>query len=190
MSTDQFFSCIALSDISDHLPIFGVINAFYKEVTDKRYSRDYQQFDKKEAYLRELMQTDWNTKLNNLTNNINQTTNDVIKTTEEISNKHAPIKKVSCRKLKQFTKPWITYGILKSIKTKQKMYHTHFFSNDCIKVKQYKKYSNKLNKIKLISKRNYYNTHFTKCENNLKATWELIGTSIQRKSKSKISRST
>ena len=93
MPTEQFFPGIALTDISYHLPIFCVNNAAYQKVTDKRFYRDYQQFDKK-VYLHELMQTDWNTKLNNLINNINQTTNDFIKTIEEISNKHAPIKEV------------------------------------------------------------------------------------------------
>ena len=43
----------------------------------------------------------------------------------------------------------------------------------------------KLNKKKLRSKRNDYSTHFTKGKNNLKATWELTGTLIQHKLKSK-----
>ena len=103
--------------------------------------------------------------------------------TEYISLEDRVIFKVPRSKLKQFTRPWITNGILKSIKTKQKMYYTHFFSNDSKKIKQYKIYSNKLNKIKSINKRNYYNTQFTKCKNNLKATWKIIGTLIKRKSK-------
>ena len=31
---------------------------------------------------------------------------------------------------KQFSKPWITNGILKSIKNKQSIYRTHFLSNN------------------------------------------------------------
>ena len=42
--------------------------------------------------------------------------------------------------------------------------------NENNKIKQYKIYSNKLNKIKLTNKRNYYNAQFTKGKNNLKAT--------------------
>ena len=63
------------------------------------------------------------------------------------------------------------------------MYYTHFLSNENNKIKQYKIYSNKLNKIKITNKRNYYNAQFTKCKNNLKATWKIIGTLIKRKSK-------
>ena len=40
MPTDQFFSGIAISDFSGHLPIFCV-TAPYKKVTDKQYYRDY-----------------------------------------------------------------------------------------------------------------------------------------------------
>jgi hypothetical protein len=51
------------------------------------------------------------------------------------------------------------------------------------KVNQYKKYSNKLNKIKLDSKNIYYNKEFETYKHNLKATWKLIGELIKRKSK-------
>ena len=135
MPTDQMLSGIALFDISDHLPIFCVISMTFKKQNEKIFYRDYKQFNK-EDYLQELTRIDWNAKLNNLNNNINEMTNDVIKTIEEISNKHAPVKEVpyARSKLKQFTKPWITNGILKSIKTKQKMYYTHFLSNEIIKL--------------------------------------------------------
>ena len=68
------------------------------------------------------------------------------------------------------------------------MYHSHFHS-DMAKVNQYKKYSNKLNKIELDSKNRYFNKEFETCKHNLKATWKLIGelhqcpTRIMRNSK-------
>jgi hypothetical protein len=69
------------------------------------------------------MHTNWNNKLNNPNNSLDQITKDVIDTIHELTDKHASIKKVPRSKAKQFSKPWITSdGILKSIKTKQKMY--------------------------------------------------------------------
>jgi hypothetical protein len=38
------------------------------------------------------------------------------------------------------------------IKTKQKVYRTHFFCNNSRKIKQYKEYSNRLNKLKSMCK--------------------------------------
>ena len=58
---------------------------------------------------------------------------------KSIANKHAPIRQLSQKKQKLCTKPWIANGILKSIKTKHKLYKTHFLSNNPIKVTEYKK---------------------------------------------------
>ena len=74
-------------------------------------------------------------------------------------------------KIKQLTKPWITNGILKSIKRKQKMYRTHFLSNNPLKVEEYKHYANQLNYIKNRSKTDYYTKTFASYKNNLKSTW-------------------
>lgn len=54
-------------------------------------------------------------------------------------------------------------------------------SNDPNKVKDYKKYNKKLNKIKEASKTNYFKIQFKMFSDNLKATWKLIGTIINRK---------
>ena len=67
---------------------------------------------------------------------------------KDIVNKHAPLKKATKSKRKQLSKPWLTQGLLKSIKRKQKMYISHFFSKNPVKVKEYKQYSNLLNKMK------------------------------------------
>ena len=57
---------------------------------------------------------------------------------------HVPRKLISQSKQKQFSKPWITNGIFKSIKTKQGMYRTYFLSNNPVKITEYKKYAIKI----------------------------------------------
>ena len=42
---------------------------------------------------------------------LDKTTNDVVNLITKISNKHAPIKKVSRTKQKQLNKPWISNGL-------------------------------------------------------------------------------
>ena len=175
---------IGLLDISDHLPVFCIANIAPKQNNEKMYCRDYKNFNK-EIYLNDMRSIAWSSLLSE-NGDLNQSTINVLNTIKTLVNNHAPLKQVSRSKRKQFTKPWITNGILKSIKTKQKMYHTHFHSNNINKVIQYKKYSNKLNKIKQKSKISYYNTQFTKYKTNLKATWKLIGTLIQREIKGQI----
>ena len=64
------------------------------------------------------------------------------------------------------------------------MYTTYFLSHDPIKILEFKKYSNKLNQNKNISKTTYFCMHFEMCKSNLKATWKVIGTLIKRKTES------
>ena len=63
-----------------------------------------------------------------------------------------------------FNKPWLTQGLLKSIKRK------HFFSKNSMKIKEYKQYSNLLNKMKAKAKDKYYNQCFQLYKENLKET--------------------
>lgn len=67
-------------------------------------------------------------------NNLNERSTKVIEAINQVAYTHAPIKQLPRSKHKQFSKPWITDGIFKSIKTKQKMYKTHFLSNNPKKI--------------------------------------------------------
>ena len=49
---------------------------------------------------------------------------EAINTLNKIVDKHAPIRLASQSKQRQLNKPWLTKGILKSVKRKQKMYRT------------------------------------------------------------------
>ena len=80
----------------------------------------------------------------------------IIDLIKSIADKHAPTRQFSQKKQKLFIKPWITNGILKSIKTTHELHKTHFLSNNQIKMVEYKKYANKLNCFKNICKNNYF----------------------------------
>ena len=67
-----------------------------------------------------------------------------------------------------------------SIKKKQKLFKTHFLSGDQDKIRKYKLYSNKLNKVKELAKKNYLRAQFDLHKNNLKATWKLIGVLVNK----------
>lgn len=175
---------IVCFDISDHLPIFCSVDAQVQRQKTVSYYRDYSKFDEK-SYLNDIDAIDWNMIMQN-SKDLNEKTLKIIEKIISTTDKHAPVKKLSNNKRKLFNKPWITKGILKSIKQKQKMYKTHFHSNDIKKIEQYKKYSNKLNHLKNQSKKEYFNRRFSACKNNLKSTWKLIGTLIKRKSKGQV----
>ena len=66
----------------------------------------------------------------------------------KIVNKHAPLKALSKRKVKQLCKPWITKGLRVSIRIKNKLYASGDISN-------YKVYRNKICSLTRISKQQY-----------------------------------
>ena len=81
------------------------------------------------------------------------------------------------------SKPWITKAILKSIKQKNKLYKnlckTNF--NNPNKVQQYKKYRNRLTKIKTLSKKVYYENMLKSSDKNTSKIWRIINDITNRK---------
>ena len=57
---------------------------------------------------------------------VNSSINSVIRVLERLTEKHAPMKRASQSKRKQLNKPWLTKGILASIK-KSINYSNHIF---------------------------------------------------------------
>ena len=67
----------------------------------------------------ELSEIDWDQIIANGANCVNKLFSSFYKY-NTIVNKHAPMKKLSNRKAKQLSKPWITSGIRAAIKVKKK----------------------------------------------------------------------
>jgi hypothetical protein len=86
------------------------------------------------------------------------------------------LKPVSKRKSKQLSKPWITRGLRKSIKTKNVLFN----SGD---TNMYKYYRNKITILTRLSKKANYTKYFEDNLVNTKKTWEGINNLINRKRK-------
>ena len=86
------------------------------------------------------------------------------------------MEKLSNRKAKQLSKPWITNGIKAAIKVKNKLYA----SWDEVR---YKHYRNKICTLIRFSKRRYYDTFFQNNMANMKKTWKGINELLHRRKK-------
>jgi copper chaperone CopZ len=74
--------------------------------------------------------------------------------------------------MKRLQKPWLTAGILKSIKTKSnyfKLYKLGLVSGEVNRL-----YKNNLTNTIRIAESNFYKTAFNKCNNDMKKTWNNI----------------
>ena len=91
-----------------------------------------------------------------------------------IVDKHIPIKQLSRRELKSYSKPWITSAIKTSIGVKnavhEKFLKTKSTYHDC----QFKYHRNKLNHLLKASRRLSYNTYFLENIDNSKKLWDGI----------------
>ena len=166
-SLDKFvLSGNIVSDISDHYSQVCFLSSNLKIISNSRIrKRDLSSFN----------QTDFNNDLELITwppnSDADCAFNVFYNKLNRLVDKHAPFKTVSRRKSKQMAKPWITKGLLTSIRKKNKLYHDGLWD-------EYKLYRNKLSLLTRLSKRNYYNSFFELNLNNMKANWEGINNLI------------
>ena len=171
-SLDKFvLSGNIVSDISDHYSQVCFLSSNLKIISNSRIrKRDLSSFN----------QTDFNNDLELITwppnSDADCAFNVFYNKLNRLVDKHAPFKTVSRRKSKQMAKPWITKGLLTSIRKKNKLYHDGLWD-------EYKLYRNKLSLLTRLSKRNYYNSFFELNLNNMKATWEGINNLISTSKK-------
>ena len=83
-------------------------------------------------------------------------------------NTHAPIKILSSKATKTKLKPWLTKGILKSIKVKRKYLSQYNTSKDPQCLIHFKVYRQKIKKLINISRRSYYEKLFLENANHIK----------------------
>ena len=76
--------------------------------------------------------------------------------------------------------PWITRGILRSIKKRNKLYKSYISNPSEQNANKYKKYRNNLNSIIRSSKKLYYSKEIENAEGNLNATWNVINKLINK----------
>ena len=95
---------------------------------------------------------------------------------------HAPLKKLSKKQRRLRSKPWITKGLLISIKKKQKLHETHYIFGSINKKLHYKKYSNLLTKVKNLAQKLYYHQNLDNYRDNPKKLWKILRTLLPSKS--------
>ena len=137
--------------------------------------RDFSQFSA-DRFNYDLSQVEWGSILSNATNDMDKMFSSFYSEFNKTVNKYAPMRKLSRRKAKQCSKPWITKGIRTSIKIKNKLYLS---GNDA----KYKFYRNKICSLTRISKKQYFCEYFQADINNMKKTWIGLSNILNPKTK-------
>ena len=165
-----------ISDISDHFSQFCILKSMNDKTQVKKFKlRDFSCFSS-DRLNADLSNVNWNALFASESSDVNNVFSSFYNKFNKLVNKHAPIKTISNLKVKQFSKPWITKGLRKSIRVKNKLYA----SDDRVK---YKMYRNRICTLTRISKQQYYTKFFNDNLTNMKKTWEGINSILARKSK-------
>ena len=91
-----------------------------------------------------------------------------------------PLKKLKVKNV-TLSKPWITKGLLKSIRKKNLLYKRFLVNPTSYREKLYKSYKNKLTLSLRVAKRLDYNKKLDEYKSNAKSTWKLLNDLINRK---------
>ena len=172
-------SGILYTDLSDHLPIFAI----------KRDTRLKQKFEKVKRrqitpenlalIIDDLSQESWHEIY--AFNDPNESYSFFHQKLKLFYDKAFPLKLLTIKENKQKTKPWLTQGLLKSLKTKDKMYKKSIKTPSTENKFKFKQYRNKLNHLLRITKKIYYKSKFEAIKNNTRQTWALINEVINKK---------
>ena len=139
------------------------------------YKRDFTEnaFD---CFKQELFETSWDS-VKNL-EQPNEAYNNFIEIFTELYEEYFPIRKIKI-KPKRALSPWITNGIAKSSKQKQKLYEKFLKHRAPINEANYKAYKSLFQTIKRKSKKRFYSEKLIEFQDDAKKTWcimkKLIG---------------
>ena len=99
----------------------------------------------------------------------------------EISYKHASLKQASRRQKCLSSKPWISRGILISIRKRRSMFKSHFLLENYVEKSYFRKYSNELINILSLTKELYLANSFNLITSDPKKTWKYFNLSFLQK---------
>ena len=169
-----------IDKISDHLPNFVFFGENIKPNNkDRTFIRNYRHFNL-DKYINEINETNLAAHPNSQ-ENLNHQFEQFHTKIQTVINKHAPLKPKTKQQRKQQLKPWITYGILKSISTKNMLYQKFLKTKDELWFQRYKAFRNTLNHTIRLSKKLHYHSYFETFKSDSKKIWKGINDLLNKK---------
>lgn len=174
VSSRIFVPLLICCDLSDHLPVFvSSSRILSKEVRSYKWSRTYSEANKAK-FLYELGKTDWDDGAGFTSDGANSLYSAFAAKFTNIFEMFFPVKRICINKKNIPRKPWITSGLIKSCRKKERLYKC--FVKDpceCNKLK-YKRYRNRLNSLLHKAEKQYYKEKFELYKSDIKLTWKTI----------------
>ena len=185
---DTLRSGIFYADVSDHLPIFLIVSDLFPNkhhVPTKITKRKITSQSLNEFKI-DLTSEDWTDVLS-----CHDTDNAYELFWKKFSfyfDKNCPIIEIDAKKQRK-KHPWITNGILRSIKKRNKLYKAYLCNkSDAECFEKYKRYRNNLTTIIRESRKLHFHHQFEKAKNNCNSTWKVIKEILNKRNTCKINK--
>ena len=168
-------SGVLISDISDHLPIFGTmkLSASKTNPFKNTYRRSFAD-SKKDKFVdclqEELTDYDFSLDSNSMLHNL-------LSCMQSTENEICTVKKVSRKQAQLLLKPWMTKEILKEIDTRDKLKKVFVLSKSSkgsVNHKNWTKQRNKVNRMVLAAKNKSIENDCQKAKGNSAKMWKVI----------------
>ena len=149
--------------------------------------RNFKNFNR-EDFLLDLLAIDWDTVIDITRQDPNSSFDAFYQSIEKLLDTHIPLTKISNKEHKRRYKPWITNGIIVSIKRRHKIFNKYVKcknkENKAQYFTEYKILRNQINELIKDSKNEFYKHYFTENNKNLRKIWKGIKDIINIKAKS------
>ena len=184
-------ACIYVTKLSDHLPVFISLKndkAQWKDKPKYRWIRDTSSKNY-EKYLEKVAEIIRNTQFEtSLATDPNEAYNKLEKILTSTYKETFPLKQIKITKYSTKHSPWITQGLLNSIRKRDQLYRRLIKTKNTSpsyesKEKDLKSHATILKKLLRKTKKDYYTNQFHMFANDCKNTWKLINQVAGRKSK-------
>ena len=176
--------------ISDHLPQFLLMPKVDNHPPKKHniQKRNMKNLDK-ENFVADFININWRQVLSVGLMDTQHSFENFDKKVSEIIDKYVPLKKLNKKQFRLQAKPWITPGIIKSIKRRDKLLRLYIKSNEPNrKVELHTEYKILRNKITALirnSKKKHHQKYFIENSKDIRKTWNGIKNIINIKSSNK-----
>ena len=173
-----------------HLPSFAIFPKQNQNHLPKKHNIFVREkiglnVEKRKNFIMEMAAIDMDNVIVN--DDADKSLNNLLSESNKIIDKYYPNKKLNRKQYKQTIKPWITQGILNSIKRKDNLYHKYTkCSNNIVKAEihaEYKSLKNRITSLIYFSKKQHYTQYFNQYSNNIKKVWIGIKNIINIKTK-------
>ena len=138
--------------------------------------------EKKSYFLRCLQSYDWNLCFASSSDGVNSMYTTFLQKFQSIFNTCFLLTKTRVSPKNTPRKPWMTYGLVKSCRRKERLYKQFIKRPTHLSKRKYTRYRNKLNTVLHKAEQNYYAIKFDTYKSDIKQTWSVIRQALNKNS--------